>query len=231
MSHSVSDEAAFILQRREYQDSSLILDLLTENHGRISVLAKAARKRKDSGLFQIGYRLITGWVGQSELKTLTQIEGRSLDVPADCYLAVYYLNELLIYLLPKQDPQSEIFHHYQRTLVSFPISGVETSLRNFEIDLLGLLGLMPDLNTDCHSQKEIQENLNYALDTEAGFFAVESQDGKTISGRDLVAIAARDFEGSQTLASAKVIMRKIIDANLHGRTLQSRQMYQKLKST
>ncbi|MCK4710113.1 MAG: recombination protein O N-terminal domain-containing protein [Gammaproteobacteria bacterium] len=60
MQNRINDQAAFILHRRDYQDSSLILDLFSEDYGRLSVLVKGAKKRRDAASFQICNRLSVG---------------------------------------------------------------------------------------------------------------------------------------------------------------------------
>jgi len=142
MQNRITDQPAFILHRREYQDSSLILELLTLDFGRVSLMARGARKRRDAAHFQSFNRLSVGWSGQSELKTLTQIDSQPLLIPSACYLAVFYLNELLLYLLAKHDEQGALFKRYQMVLLEFGQldvgqaltinAEIEPILRNFE---------------------------------------------------------------------------------------------------
>jgi DNA repair protein RecO (recombination protein O) len=224
----VNDQAAFLLHRREYQNSSLILELFTRDYGRMSLLARGARKRRDVSHFQIANRLQLGWSGRSDLKLLTTIESRSLEVTDSCLIAVFYLNELLMYLLPKQDPYTELFELYQLTLLQLDAESLEPLLRNFEFNLLTSLGLMPELNISSPAGQPIVENSRYQIDPSAGLLPAEEHDNNAFSAEQLIAIQACDFSSTSTRLAAKRLMRTIIDFNLQGRALQSRQFYQQM---
>ena len=230
MQQRISDQAAFILHRRDYQNSSLILELFTEDFGRLSVLAKGARSRRDAAHFQIANRLAVGWSGRSELKTLTEIDSRPLPIPADCYVAVFYINELLLYLLAKQDPHPQLFQYYQRLLLQLEKESLESQLRGFEMDLLTTQGLMPDLSCESQSAQPLIEDAFYRVHPQSGVVISSAQEAGSIVGRDLDAIARRQFDSTKVRKSAKQLLRQIIDFNLQGRTLQSRQFYQQLSS-
>ncbi len=228
MDMHVNDQAAFLLHRREYQNSSLILELFTRDYGRMSLLARGARKRRDVSHFQIANRLQLGWSGRSDLKLLTTIESRSLEVTDSCLIAVFYLNELLMYLLPKQDPYTELFELYQLTLLQLDAASLEPLLRNFEFNLLTSLGLMPELNIASPAGQPIVENSRYQIDPSAGLFSADEHDNNAFSAEQLIAIRACDFSSTSTRQAAKRLMRTIIDFNLQGRALQSRQFYQQM---
>jgi DNA repair protein RecO (recombination protein O) len=229
MESRITDQPAFILHRREYRDSSLILELFTEDFGRVAVVARGARKRRDAAHFQICNRLSVGWSGHGELKTLTRIESRAILVPAECYIAVYYINELLLSLLLKQDEHRTLFQQYQVLLLSLDSKNLEPLLRGFEIDLLTQLGLMPDLQIEAISGQPIHVDSEYQLDPEAGFIRASNRRQPVFSGDQILAIAQRDFQNTEVLRNAKRLLRQLIDFNLHGRTLQSRKIYQQLK--
>ncbi len=230
MQNRINDQAAFILHRRDYQDSSLILDLLTENFGRLSVLVKGARKRRDAANFQICNRLSVGWSGQSELKTLTQVESHTLSVSKDNIPAVFYINELLLYFLPKHQEHQRLFHLYQTLLIelSHTDSVLEAELRNFEIELLSELGYMPDLSIDTTTDQKINANNSYVVHAMSGVELNNIADKTTFTGAELLAIHNRQFDITEVLRVAKRLMRQIIDYNLQGRTLQSRKFYQQM---
>ena len=228
MSLRVTDQSAFILHRREFRDSSLILELFTEYHGRVGVLARAARKRRDSALFQPFNRLVVSWSGRSDLKTLTRIDGRPIDVPANCYLAAFYTNELLLYLMPREDEHRDLFNAYQRLLLELEHARLEPLLRAFEIKLLGELGLMPDLNIESQSGRELEDDRRYVLDMQAGLRAANLEEPESFSGKSLKAIHHGEFDSEEILRGARRLLRQIIDFNLQGRTLQSRRLYQQL---
>jgi DNA repair protein RecO (recombination protein O) len=225
----VDDQAAFILHRREFQNSSLILDLFSEDYGRLSVLAKGARKRRDASHFQLFNRLSVGWTGRSELKTLTHIESRPLAVPTDCYMALMYINELLLYLLPKQDEYRDLFRHYQNLLLSMNMQQLDVLLREFEMQLLSQLGLMPDLSCESASGQALNSEQMYCFDVLAGVRACVNDDERQYPGAVLLAIQSQQFESPRIVQSARRLLRQIIDYNLQGRTLQSSKIYQQLR--
>ncbi|MDJ0834085.1 MAG: DNA repair protein RecO [Gammaproteobacteria bacterium] len=229
MDNRVNDQAAFLLHRRDYQNSSLILELFTEDYGRISVLAKGARKGKNTAHFQPGNRLAVGWTGRAELKTLVQIDSRALPIPADCYLAMFYLNELLLYLLPKHDAHPRLFHQFQRLLLQLEMSQLEPLLRTFEMDLLEELGVLPDLAVVSDSAEAVTADGNYGFIPDRGVYPALAQTEGGYPGRLLLALQQRQFEQPGVLPLAKRLLRQIIDFNLQGRTLQSRQLYQQLQ--
>lgn len=230
MQQRISDQAAFILHRRDYQNSSLILELFTEDFGRLSVLAKSAKSSRNAAHFQIANRLAVGWTGRSELKTLIQIDSRPLPIPSDCYLAVFYINELLIYLLAKQDPHPQLFEQYQLLLLQLEKNSLESQLRGFEIDLLLSQGLMPDLSCESESGQRLIADAFYRVHPQSGVVISSSADAGSMSGQVLHNIAQRQFDSAEVRKSAKQLLRQIIDFNLQGRTLQSRQFYQQLSS-
>jgi DNA repair protein RecO (recombination protein O) len=224
----VNDQAAFLLHRREFQNSSLILELFTRDYGRISLLARGARKRRDVSHFQIGNRLQLGWSGRSDLKALTAIESRSLEVPDSCLIAVFYLNELLMYLLPKQDPYADLFELYQDTLLRLDRETLEPLLRSFELRMLSSLGLMPELNIESPGGLPVEEKSMYKLNPSEGLFRVDANEKNAFSADQLIAIQSCDFKSETVLQAAKRLMRMIIDFNLQGRELQSRLFYQQM---
>jgi len=232
MENRVNDQPAYLLHRRDYQESSLILELFTLDFGRVSVLVKAAKKRRDAAYFQTGQRLQLGWSGRSTLKILTQIECRPLLIPLKLYSSVFYVNELLLYLLPKEQEQHSLFNRYQHLLLELaeadPDTPVEVILRLFEMDLLMELGLMPDLTTEHYSEQSVRQEQHYRFDMLTGLQRLEGITATGFSGFELLCIQQRQFDSSAVRRAAKRLMRQIIDYNLHGRTLQSRKLYQQL---
>ncbi len=223
----VDDQPAFILHRRDYGNSSLILELLTADHGRVGLLAKGARKRRAVGDFQPGNRLSVGWRGRGELKTLCAIESRRLPIPPDCYLPLFYVNELLMALTPRFEPVAGLFARYQGLLLSLDGEGVQAALRGFEMDLMTGLGLMPSLDRDLQGET-LESAAPYRLRPDAGLQRVAERDGVSASGELWLGLAARRFGDPAVLRLAQRALRQIIDSNLGGRPLQSRALYQQM---
>ena len=228
MQQVISDQPAFILQRKEFQNTSLILDLLTEQHGRVRVVAKGARKRRDRAHFQPFNRLLVSWQGRSELKTLTQIESVPIPVSSECYLPAFYATELLLYLLPGQEEQADIFAAYQHLLQNLQAKNMEPQLRCFEMQLLSALGLMPDLLHQSDCGEDVDDDGYYYLDVATGIVRGDSSHPRSVRGTQLRAVKQLDFSSAENLRAARGLMRQIIDFNLQGRALQSRKLYQQL---
>ena len=230
MQQRVSDQPAFILHRRDFRDSSLILEVFTEQFGRLGLIAKGARKRRDAAHFQPFNRLMIDWSGRGELKTLTRIDSKPMGVDTQCYLPVFYINELLLYMLPRQDEHRQHFDAYMALLSQIRPHNFEPLLRTFEVQLLTELGLVPDLLCRSDTGSKLEENRYYRLHMEAGILPARQDDQLTYRGSELKAIHQRDFETPNNLRAARLFLRQIIDYNLQGRTLQSRKLYQQLKT-
>lgn len=147
---STSLQAAYILHYREFQETSFIVDAFTLTHGRIALMAKSARssKPRTRALYQPFRPLLLSWVGAGDLRTLTGIEesGQALEM-ADAELAcAYYLNELVLRLAGKDQPQPTIFAYYSMALdqLASQTLSVEEVLRTFEVQLLDSLGVLPN---------------------------------------------------------------------------------------
>ena len=147
---STSIQAAYILHYREFQESSFIVDAFTLAHGRIALVAKSARnsKPRTRALYQPFRPLLLSWVGAGDLRTLTGIEesGPALEM-ADAELAcAYYLNELVLRLAGKDQPQPNIFAFYSMALdqLASQTYSVQEVLRTFEVQLLDGLGVLPN---------------------------------------------------------------------------------------
>lgn len=231
MQPRISDQCAYLLHRRDFRENSLLLELFTRDYGRVTLVARGARKRRNTAHFQPFNQLRISWSGGGELKTLTHIESRPVAVATDCYLPVYYLNELLLYLLPRQDDYVELFGAYDKLLCTIDSSNMEPKLREFEIRLLRSLGLMPDLDTIAISGLDVEPDNHYRVRVNAGVEAAGPEDAPVFTGSELLSIQRMDFSTPQIQRAARRLLRQIIDFNLQGRTLQSRQLYQRLKRT
>lgn len=152
---STSLQPAYILHYTEWQESSYIVDAFTLTHGRISMMAKSARasRPRTRALYQPFRPLLLSWVGHSDMRTLTGIEEAGAGVQlADVALACgYYVNELLLRLVGKDQPQTEVFAHYAMALNDLAAIGqpgqpsMQAVLRMFELQLLDALAVLPDM--------------------------------------------------------------------------------------
>src|ERR1700686_1730971 len=122
------DQPAFFRHRYPYRETSLIVEAFTADHGRIAMVARGAKRPRSElrGLLQGFQPLLLSWYGQQELKTLIRGEwqGGLPLVGGSALLCGFYLNELLLKLLPREDPHPQLYHAYEATLARLA-SGAE----------------------------------------------------------------------------------------------------------
>jgi DNA repair protein RecO (recombination protein O) len=229
MQTRVVDQPAFVLHRRDWQNSSLILDLLTLDFGRISVLAKGAKRSRSQALFQPFYQLVISWSGRGELKTLVAIDGSATPVGEQQYLSMLYVNELIIAFLPVQESSPELFRLYSDLLDNAGQDLSEMQLRSFERSLMKMLGYLPDTGVEAESGERIQAGGYYQFIASSGFVTCNKTDKNAISGELIIAWNLGQYDSRQVLQMVKTVMRYIIDFNLHGKTLKSRDIYRQIK--
>ena len=223
-------QPAFILQQRKFRETSLIIDVLTRDFGRVSLLAKGVRKAKSktAGLLQPFIPLTMSYFGRSELKTLTDVEMIQPFIQLQG-LAIYcgfYVNELVGCFLHQYDPHPEVFACYGKCLSCLSESSkIEAALRIFELDLMDAVGYGLQLEYDFHNNKAVHPLTNYHFNVEQG--PVEAPDGY-FSGKTLQALHLRELTDPQVLAEAKTLMRTVIAVYLRGKPLKSRAVINKI---
>lgn len=232
MNARVSLQPVFVLHNRYYGDSSLILEALTRDYGRVSLLAKGYRKKPGNTL-QVLAELLVSWSGRGELKTLTAVESpkASSNLAGRQLYAALYVNELLMRLLPKHDAHPQVFACYQ-TLLSQLASqeDFEPVLREFELHLLADLGYALNLSADAVNAEPLQSESVYRYVNEEGFFLLignnsEGSKGDHFLGVDILAIAAGDYTKLETRRAAKRLMRLALAPLLGTKPLKSRELF------
>ncbi len=226
----IADQPAFLLHSRAWQNTSLILDLLTYDYGRVNILAKGSRSGKSSGLFQPFHRLNISWSGRQELKTLIAIDGVRLPVEESLYMPLLYVNELLVSFLPLHESNPRIFTIYAELLEKINFDSTEKYLRIFERSTMQHLGYLPEMHVDASSGTSIQANELYNFKPNEGFHQCNRQARNAISGVHIIAWNESRYDDNQVLRIAKTVMRSIIDFNLHGKRLKSRDIYLQIKN-
>lgn len=222
MEPRVSDQPGFILRRRDWRDSSLLLDLFTRDYGCIRVMAKGARRNPAKTPYQPFALLTISWSGKQELKTLIGIEAVALPVDEVNYLALLYTNELIGAMLPQQEANPAIFSAYLELLKNANLKFDAAELRRFELDLLQILGYFPDISVDAHSGRPIEADGFYQFVINSGFVACAESARDSVSGRTIVDWLQEAYGHETVLRLAKSVLRSTIDFNLHGKTLKSR---------
>lgn len=227
-------QAAYILHARPFRDSSQILDVLSPDHGKLSLVARGVRSPKSrlAGLLRPFQPLRLSWSMRTELGTLTgaEVHGRLRSLSGDALMAGYYLNELILYLLHRHDPQPEVFELYDQVLAALAAGEpVAVCLRRFEIELLRLIGYALNLETEAVSDEPLRADAYYEYRPGHGAVAVQRCDGSAVfSGSDLLAIAALRLDDPQPLRQAGRLMRLVIDYHLDGKELKTRKVLRDL---
>jgi DNA repair protein RecO (recombination protein O) len=168
------------------------------------------------------------WVARTELGTLTGAEaaGPPVGLRGDARLSAYYLNELMLFFLHRDDPQPEIFSLYADAIPHLAATAeLAATLRNFELDLLGLLGYAVSLDQEAGTDAAVAPDRYYDYRIEQGPVGVERTEGPLVfRGELLLAIGARQFEDGEALRAANRLLREIITYHLGGKELQSRKV-------
>ncbi len=232
----VQNEPAWLLHHRPFQDASRILDVLTRNHGRLALVARGSRSGRSrlKGLLRPFMPLQLSWVARSELGTLTGAErhGEPIALSGEALLAGYYVNELILHLVHRHDPQPEIFAAYAMTIERLQGSPqVPARLREFELDLLRLLGFALDLAQEADTDTPLAPTGRYEYRIEHGPAPAGNREGPLIfTGAELLAIRDRAFSDPATLRAASRLLREVIAFHLGGKPLNSRKVLRDLQN-
>ena len=208
MSKRVQLQPGYVLHHRPFRDTSQILDILTQDHGRIAVVARGSRGSRSrlAGLLRPFSPLRVSWVARSDLGTLTGAEaaGGPPDLRGDALLSAYYVNELMLFFLHRDDPQPEIFSLYADTVAALASgAGMAAILREFELELLGLLGYAVSLDQEAGTHEDVVADRYYDYRVEQGPVRVERDSGPLVfRGETLRAIGARKFDDEDVLRAA-----------------------------
>lgn len=212
-------EPAFVLHHREYRDTSRILDVFSARHGRLTLFARGARgpKSKLASLLMPFRPLLVSWSGRGDAAQLTGAEGQgeSLAMPPGKVMSAFYLNELIISLTTRHDPQPQLFEDYARTLKRLSIeTQAEPALRVFEKRLLESIGygIEIDVTAEAHYQYRPSQGLYEVREDAVGAYA----------GRNLLALREESLDDAQTLDVARRVLRQALDHCLEGRELRTR---------
>lgn len=227
----IDAEPGFVLHARAYRETSLLVEVLTQEHGRLGLLARGVSSAKGQVLraaLQPLQWIRFDAVQRGELAQLRAAE--ALDAAprlvGNDMLAGFYLNELVMRLAPRGDPLPDLYAAYgdvrARLAVGAPLAW---SLRRFERDLLEALGFGFDL-TEASDGGDIDPAARYALDPSEGpRRQLSERDGEgrrgTATGAALLALAADDMPGPTDLASLRLPMRAVLAHHLGARGLKS----------
>lgn len=242
-------QPAYILHSRPFKDTSLILELVTPDYGRIACIAKGARRdkqRRQQALQPFSPLLVT-LLGRHDLKTLGPVEaaGQPLWLKGRAVYAGLYINELLVRLLPEGEAMESVFAAYQSLLPELAgqdadsNKALESPLRRFELLLLEELGSLPPLDTSPVLGVPVTSDSTYRLTAEDGFVPVVVPPGRPLGsaefyGEDLLALASAQtggFIGDEALSAAKRLTRLLLNPLLGARPLKSRELFRQVYLT
>jgi DNA repair protein RecO (recombination protein O) len=212
-------EPAYILHSREYRDTSRILDVFTQRRGRLTLFARGARgpKSKLASLLMPFRPLLVSWSGRGEAAQLTGAEpgGDATPLPSRQVLSGFYLNELIINLTTRHDPQPALFDDYSVALRGLATDAApEPTLRIFEKRLLAHLGYAVDFAVDARTY--------YRFHVGEGFSEVREDAPGAYSGRCLLALQEEQLHDDESLEAARRLLRQALDHCLEGRELRTR---------
>ncbi len=237
----IADEPAFVLHRYDWSESSLILEVFTRHYGRVALVAKGAKKPTSSfrPILLPLQPLHVAFGGDAEIRTLRSAEwqGGHVMPTGDALLSGYYLNELLITLLARDDPHAALFDIYAqvvRVIASEHDEVLQAALRTFELLLLREVGFLPQLDAQTMTLAPLQRDVRYVLVPEGGLRQAGPDDRAGLLGAQWVALQdaiADDAPFTTTLRACAEVMSELkpqLRALLHYhcgvKTLRTRQM-------
>ena len=226
----VAHQPAFVLHAYPYKETSLILDVFSRDFGRVALVAKGAKRphSKLRTVLQTFQPLAMAWVGKSEMKTLTAADwvGGMLPLEKSALLFGFYLNELLIKFLVRDEVSPVLFDLYVSSLNQLahqePTSHV---LRQFELSLLQRSGLVGVLSECSSTGVALELDRLYVVDPSEGVRPAFASDTiPQILGKTLHDMQRADYTDAVTQMQSKHLMRFLLQYHLHGSPLKTRQI-------
>ncbi len=236
----VEHEPAFVLHSYPYKETSLIIEAFSRRLGRTALIAKGARRPRSAlrGVLHAFQPLRLTWAGSGEMNTLVTAEwqGGMPFLRGFGLMCGFYVNELILRLLPREDSHENLFDAYADSLARLghgePTAAV---LRGFEKRLLAELGYAMLLDRDAASGAPIDPAIHYLYDPERGPIAVTIPAAgvpageMVVRGSTLIDLDRDDFSSGRTLHQARGLMRALIGQRLHGQTLHTRSVLLELQ--
>lgn len=238
----IADEPAYVLHRYDWSESSLILEVLTRHHGRIALVAKGAKKPSSNfrPILLPLQPLHVAFGGDAEIRNLRSSEwmGGHVMPTGEALMAGYYLNELLMRLLARDDPHPFLFDAYALTVhiiaQEFQKDALEVALRAFELILLREIGFLPSLKSQTANLSELSLETAYVLVPEGGLRLAHAEDRSSLIGAQWLTLQAALDSGqpfsvllqacSACLQPLKTQLRTLLHYHCGVTTLKTRQM-------
>jgi DNA repair protein RecO (recombination protein O) len=231
-------QPAFVLHSYPFRETSLVVEVFTRDFGRIGVVARGARRPKSAlrGVLLAFQPLLVSWSGKGELHTLIRAEWQGGYSPLKGLglICGFYLNELLLKLLPRHDAHERLFDTYTETLRALTqLTSPAATLRTFEKNLLRDLGYAVTLDRDVETGRPIAAEMRYTYVVERGPVAAEregEQSGVELSGQTLLDMQSDDYSDAVTQQQSKALMRALINHHLGNQSLHTRQLLRDLQA-
>jgi DNA repair protein RecO (recombination protein O) len=237
----VANEPAYVLHRYDWSESSLILEVFTRHHGRIALVAKGAKKPSSNfrPVLLPLQPLHVAYGGDAEIRTLKGAEwmGGHVMPTGDALMSGYYLNELLLKLMARDDPHPRLFDVYAnvvQVVASRHGEALQGALRTFELLLLREIGLLPLLDAQTMTLGGLDPNTRYSLVPEGGLRQSGEADGASLSGAQWLALQAALADTApftttlracaEVMAELKPQLRTLLNYHCGVSTLRTRQM-------
>ena len=226
----VRNEECFVLRTIPIKESSLVVDIFTRNYGRISLMAKGARRKKSEfrGTIRPFQLLMVSWSGKNELPIMTKLVNKEtpFGIGGRQVYCSYYLNELIIRFLRQAAPHRELFDIYRTTLNDLNDSENQFHvLRVFEKNLLKFLGYQLVLKTESDGKTPIRSDKLYHYDFESGPIPATHPGNSSVTGNALLAIEAERFNSSDIRQESLQFLRMAIEHYCEGNTNRSREVF------
>ena len=235
MKRRAEHEPGFVLHSYPYKETSLIVEVFSRRYGRLGLLARGARRPRSAmrGVLLAFHPLHLTWSTSADLGTLVAAEwgGGQKTLAGIGLMCGFYLNELLLRLLPRADPHEALFDAYGAALARLCAGdGQAAVLRGFERRMLAELGYAPVLDRDAASGAAIAPGKWYDYEPERGPVETRRVDGESVvSGRTLLDMAADNYDDTRTREEARRLMRTLIADRLGGQALHTRAMLAELQ--
>jgi DNA repair protein RecO (recombination protein O) len=237
----ISDEPAYVLHRYDWSESSLILEVFTRHYGRIALVAKGAKRPSSSfrPVLLPLQPLHVAFGGDAEIRTLKSAEwqGGHVMPKGDALLSGYYLNELLMTLLARDDPHPALFDIYARVvevMASEHGEVLQAALRTFELLLLREIGLLPQLDTQTMTLAALEPQTAYVLVPEGGLRQAHADDRASLDSAQWTRLQAALHDNApftttlracaDLMAGLKPQLRTLLHYHCGVKTLRTRQM-------
>lgn len=232
-----SNQQAFVLHAYAWKETSLIAELFTRAFGRVGVVAKGARRPQSQlrGLIMPFQPLLVTWSGKGELRVLHAAEwqGGIAQLSGSALMCGFYLNELLLRALAREDAHAELFDSYQTAIQQLATGDNQSAvLREFERQLLGALGYALETQREVSGGTPLSPSAAYVYVPERGPESPTGHSPETgvmVHGKTLLDIAAVRYDDPVTLHESKQLLRFLIDHHLGGPELHTRQFAKELQ--